>query len=1581
MRDPKAIRKAIMTAKSIASLVDPKFARVPLPDLGVPAPEVYVPEHSPAMHEAFGVPMPKGYAAGGDVDDGEHEITAYHGSANEFPEFSMSARGRGSGQAAFGEGHNFAEDEDVARRYRNLTARDQGLADVIHPYTGEVVPYDAPEAKLFRDAVRHGDRDLSHAAKHKWPQMIDVLHKRIADFERSRAELNDDDWVNSEIADMQDSIAAHERAIELAKTHRLEPKGHMYEVGLRLNPDKLLKWHEPLEEQPEALQRYLVEKGIAHSPDWRGSDVYRALTAHPDNEPEYSPKNKYSGEIANQILADLGLHGIKWKDTDSRIAPGRGGHNYTVWDDSRIKVRRRYAAGGSPEDENSYAQPDDLGLYSHAAVAASNLPKTGTPQQMKEILLRQPGVKPSELHWGEYDYAFGDKPEVSRDEIAKQMWMNIPSIEEKVLRERKPGELSASEYLVKHHKERQSIWDEDLSPAELNQRRREMNQRHAAERASAWHHNPYHEYYTLPGGENYREILLKHGSGGMFKGVDVHFGGEPDVVTSMMVKDRKDTEGDKVFHIEELQSDWAQQGRKKGFSGEPSDEAEKRLTDFLASLGQRTGMDVTSMWPHVAMEAANALGERDMLHQLAEEREAERKRNKSIIKPAPYVTKTEDWVDLGLKRALREAAEKGYDKLAWSPGHVIANRYNLADHVGQISHEKNEDGTYNLFVKDKKGRAIFDKEDMTPEEVSDYLGKGVSEQIFAGEGETGKEAHEQYDAAKNAYDDFLNRASLAYADSEMQGVDIPEDRQEQMRNVLSRVAREGLSGHRNRDRLLADLGLGEEEAKLRSALEEAAVARNLAPAYSPFRDWRHLKPENLQIGEKWPFEMYDRMIHKRALRLAKMHDPEAKLEKSVVSHSPVENFDEWEPEEEGNVSSNAWQKKPAQRSELHAIRITPKMRESILKKGFPAYAQGGEVEGYADGGAPNNPYAQNPNGGLMFPPEEGAARLEAMQRRNALVSSGNRPDAGLPKNPRVVIPAPEDSELPDFVTGNITFDDWRKRHEKILSDDEIHHSSKWYKNIYGNFLKYYPDPQEAKKMMRAWLVAQQNVSPAGAMNNVLMQQEQMDRGEPEHLWRAGGMPNPTAAARAVLGGQPIAGGVGQKIADFVDSAEGKNTRSWMGDHPHGGDPFVVDVHTARDTGMIDQELINHLKRAGYDPEQLDKLQIDLKGSPTEAAYENRAQFGRDLTAYLNKMNWKGRNDWTPAEVQAVGWMGMTKLTRNAEEDSESGLGRNLRRISYELSPGEGSPWADKYGEAFESLPDEDRYAITQKMADSAMEHAQKLSGINVHSLVHGTGAWENYQNPSAVAQSLSTQRAADIAAAALGHMLQQTEVWHNRVKPIGASPKGFALDFIERGSKNLADPAVLRDFWQKVMDADPHGIVKGYQPITLPSGEVGLRALFDKGGAKALNAVQDLFAKHKVDEDGNIVQRNPFRSMLEEYPFDLDIMGHEAEITKHRNDWKEQKNGEGYLSRLVDLLGHDPSATLNSARQQLEKEFEQHLDEAHKRKGTTWRKAYGGALKSLPSVDAAMNNLSNSSFRRGGTVRRALMIAKGSKKK
>jgi len=603
-------------------------------------------------------------------------------------------------------------------------------------------------------------------------------------------------------------------------------------------------------------------------------------------------------------------------------------------------------------------------------------------------------------------------------------------------------------------------------------------------------------------------------------------------------------------------------------------------------------------------------------------------------------------------------------------------------------------------------------------------------------------------------------------------------------------------------------------------------------------------------------------------------------------------------------------------------------------------AGGGDVEGYATKGrsmdslelaksvkpvpmVQTNPAEQavvdqHRGTGLEFPEHESMQRLVAKGKR--------KPEAGKPGNPRTIIPAPEGSNLPDFVTGDINFNDWTARHEHILSKDEIKHASEWYKRVYPDFQQYQPDPNKVKKDAKAWLVAQQNISPAGAMNNVLMQKEQMARGVPEHLWTSGGMPNPTAAARAVLQDQPITGGVGQKIADFVDSAEGKPVRSWMGNHPKGGAPFVVDVHTARDTGMVDQELINHLTKLGYDPKKLAKLKIDMAGTPSEAAYENRGDFGRALTDHLKKIGWQGRKDWTPEEAQAVGWMGMTKLTRNADEDSESGLGRNFRRISYEIAPGSGSPWEKKYGSALDALPEDDRYAITHDVGARAAEHAAKLAGMDIHSLVHGTGAWKQYQNPATVAQALSTSKAADIASNALGYMLNQTEVWHNRGKPVTANPKGFGVDFIEHGSNHLADKNNLKDFWQKIMSADESKLLEGYQPITLPTGETGIRALISKSGLKTKEAIENA-----------VRPGSSLHTALSELPFNVNIGAHESEITKAHNDWSKDKNGESYLARLGETLGRDPTRELNSARSQLEAHLENHLDAAHARQGTTWR--------------------------------------------
>ena len=376
-----------------------------------------------------------------------------------------------------------------------------------------------------------------------------------------------------------------------------------------------------------------------------------------------------------------------------------------------------------------------------------------------------------------------------------------------------------------------------------------------------------------------------------------------------MVKDRQDNEGDKVLHLDELQSDWAQKGRKEGFKS-PSRAAYQEYIDELKPRfeakfrqdredqgGPASGYDnmekVIRMYQGDAASMAHYLGEEDkhnaLVNALSKDREGPHGR-------APYVTKTEDWVDLGLKKALQEAAEGGHDKLAWSPGKTIADRYDLAKHVGSIQHEKNDDGTHNVVVYAKNGETLLDRDDMEPQEIADYLGKGIAERIVNGEGATGQKEYERHRDAMQDYDNFLLHAADQYAKSEMQGVDIPEDRREHMHGVLKKVALNGLQPYApNREEILKELGLTDREYELRSALEDARYDLDIAPEYSPYRNWRHLKVDDLQIGEKWPFEMYDRMIPKRLLKLAKQHDPEAKLEKSVISHKADHDMYEFYP--------------------------------------------------------------------------------------------------------------------------------------------------------------------------------------------------------------------------------------------------------------------------------------------------------------------------------------------------------------------------------------------------------------------------------------------------------------------------------------------------------------------------------------------------------------------------------------------------------------------------------------------------------------------------------------------------------------
>lgn len=207
---------------------------------------------------------------------------------------------------------------------------------------------------------------------------------------------------------------------------------------------------------------------------------------------------------------------------------------------------------------------------------------------------------------------------------------------------------------------------------------------------------PYHEEHTLPGGTNYREILLQHPHGS-FPGVREHFGGAPNVLASMRVKDRTSPEGKKILHIEEIQSDWHKKGSKKGYApigedlhdtAKQAEVAHRRLKEKLAqakSNSQNAEGVLASdrplyQDPEVRARYTEALKGHnrdimDLMPQVMKAEEAHRKAKELASNAVPDAPFKKNWHELALKRMIQHAVESGHDEIHITPGATQAERW------------------------------------------------------------------------------------------------------------------------------------------------------------------------------------------------------------------------------------------------------------------------------------------------------------------------------------------------------------------------------------------------------------------------------------------------------------------------------------------------------------------------------------------------------------------------------------------------------------------------------------------------------------------------------------------------------------------------------------------------------------------------------------------------------------------------------------------------------------------------------------------------------------------------------------------
>jgi polyhydroxyalkanoate synthesis regulator phasin len=208
---------------------------------------------------------------------------------------------------------------------------------------------------------------------------------------------------------------------------------------------------------------------------------------------------------------------------------------------------------------------------------------------------------------------------------------------------------------------------------------------------------------------------------------------EPNILVHLRLNDRTDADGKKVLFIEEMQSDWGQQGKKKGFAGRPieelkADAAQAERDAIVAEQAFYANKDDAKQKElGIAMDAAWDKSARA----LKAVNEAAGK-----LPPAPFVTSTNSWVELGLKQAIRMAVEGGYDRIAWANGAQQVNHYReaLQKNVDRIEWTKTANGIQ--LLGSKNGVKTVDTTE-SESALSDAIGKRMGDKIINDPGQSG----------------------------------------------------------------------------------------------------------------------------------------------------------------------------------------------------------------------------------------------------------------------------------------------------------------------------------------------------------------------------------------------------------------------------------------------------------------------------------------------------------------------------------------------------------------------------------------------------------------------------------------------------------------------------------------------------------------------------------------------------------------------------------------------------------------------------------------------------------------------------
>lgn len=360
----------------------------------------------------------------------------------------------------------------------------------------------------------------------------------------------------------------------------------------------------------------------------------------------------------------------------------------------------------------------------------------GTGDQYLGMILKAKGVKPAEVKDRGLDTALKGRGRMSGEDLVKTAEDRpAPQLEEKQFGMTMTKESEADlENEMKKALERKvtNEYENNASEYEIeslrnyynsNAGREELKKEVIADDPDRYVYDASYSGYKTEGGENYREIVISLPGKEVYKAQ--HFSNVKNPLAHARVQDMTGPNGEKILLIDEIQSDWHQTGRRKGYKPDVEDRVAATAIPMEGYFEVRDqyGKFIANVMNHdmtnPSAEAALTIADRRIAAP-----EIGRQADDLRVPEAPF---KKSWQELVVKRLMDDAAKKGYDKVLIAPGDVQAKRYDLSKNVDKIVWNE-ETGT--LAAQRAGGDSGTIKyENVTADKLADYIGQDAAKKL------------------------------------------------------------------------------------------------------------------------------------------------------------------------------------------------------------------------------------------------------------------------------------------------------------------------------------------------------------------------------------------------------------------------------------------------------------------------------------------------------------------------------------------------------------------------------------------------------------------------------------------------------------------------------------------------------------------------------------------------------------------------------------------------------------------------------------------------------------------------------------